>query len=151
MKIKVSQQDLEDISICGRMYLGEWKNLFYSLKNKILEHYAMFYGYTKQVWYDYDYYGYDDDNYREHILKRYYLCTQDGRYICREFHLPTNEFYYSNGYGITKKSEGFDELSLKCEEKFEGKKDKQYGKEFREIGFQALKRLVRRYGYLLYK
>jgi hypothetical protein len=159
---KVSEQDLVDLIICGNSWLGDRKNLFYTLKTKILETYGMPYGYALQHWDDECY-----DNYWEnpstgemesewfathhHILRRYFLSTQDGRFISHEFHIPTNEFSYWNSYGIEKESENYGLFYEKCTDKFNGKKSRTINsdRKHQESAWQALKRLVRKYKFLL--
>ncbi len=134
---KIELQDLEDLKFCGKFFWEnkEKKELFYSLKDCILINYGFQYGYTLQSWDDLDYEDEWTDNngitYYEayathcHILKRYYLSTQDGNYISYQFHIPTEEFAYYSSYP-TKKSEKYDELYELITEKIEGKKKKIY-------------------------
>jgi len=159
MKIKVTEQDLLDIMTCGRTYMGEWKNLFYSLKDVILNQYGMFYGYCEQTWYDYDFWNYDEEDEPEifaehcHILKVFYLSTMDGKYTSIQLHSPTNEFSYWNEWNVTKQSPNYKTLKKKClpELSFKGTKSRKGLREDREVAFKSLKRLTKKYGWLLYK
>jgi hypothetical protein len=157
---KVSEQDLIDLIVCGSTWLVTWKHVFYALKTKILETYGMPYGYSLQVWEDenYDERWYDEKTgetihewfaTHHHILKRYYLSTQDGKFTSHEFHIPTNEFAYWNDYGVSKKSEHYNEFFDKCTDRFEGKKRHNWSESDREAGWKALKRLMQKYGFLL--
>jgi len=153
---KISLQDLEDLKTCGKFSFDyEEKEFFYSLKDAILEKYGMPYGYSLQTWDDPNYFAdeeYESDIYATHyhILKRYYLSTQDGSYISKEFHIPTNEFLYVIWNScFEKRSEHYEELLLQVNEEFKGKKYYDYSEESWSKTWEALQRLYFKFNFLL--
>ena len=154
-KPQITLQDLGDLKICGNYkFDSEYEKLFYNLKNAILENYAMQYGYTLQEWDDESYYN-DDENDLDiyathfHLLKRFFLSTQDGNYISKEFHIPTNEFRYIcwAGFGFEKASDNYYELQKNVTNSFKGKKKYTRNKSFDAI--ESFHRLYNRFGFLL--
>jgi hypothetical protein len=144
--IQPNEQDITDMITCGQMgRIWHWRKVYYALKNRMLLLYAVPDGWDLQVWYDDAWLGgygdmQDDEPWacHQHILERYML---NGHL----FHKPTDEFSYWNQYSATKQSVNFEHLKLNCKYKIEGKKKGIYT----VVGFQALKRLLRRHPYAL--
>ncbi len=134
---------LEHINICNCSRFAHSK-LFYNLKKCFLEKYGQFVGYSiqrfeKKHW-NWFYEGdrWDDEYFytdHEHILMDYAFLNQI-------FHIPTNEFAYSNPYSnIYKKSKDFDVLESYVTTELEGTKSKSTNKE----AFESLKWLIKWY------
>ena len=153
--VELTKEDMLDVQTIGRVgkYLYPFNKLWFALKDKILGNYGIFQGYDLQSWDDEpdDFCNFEGATHN-HILKTYWLCAgniDDGdEFII--IHSPTNEYsYWSWGYGHDLKSDGYDELKLKCKHTFEGKKKYSSLQGDREIAWKILKRLVKKFGFLL--
>ena len=147
---EVTAEDISDLHTCGVVAkYWHWRKLFFAIKSAILETHGKFDGYDMQVWDDMGTSECGDSGRddvlatHKHILKRYIVLDS-------LFHCPTNEFYYFNfDYQTEKYSNGYFELVKDCKIKIDGKRQPTWNKAQREVGWWALKRLVRRHGSLL--
>lgn len=146
----LTQEDIKDMRICGKAgkSLYPFHKVWFSLKDQLLKKYGFEDGYDLQIWYDeeYRYWGEDTkDIVAEHchILKRYIV---DEKYV---FHMPTNEFSYFDFISqFEKSSSKYSKYAKLCRNKIEGKRPHSSLEEEKE-GWKSLKRLVRKYGYLV--
>jgi hypothetical protein len=149
--MEVTKQDIEDMRMCGRVgkNMHPFADLWFALKDKILISYGLFDGHDVQVWDDPDW-DYPEEIYatHEHILKRYVFA--DDKEI-HAFHLPTNEFHYwRNGFmDYGKKTKRFDELRGQVKNLISGKKLYLSNEVSRNEAWKALKRLIKKFGFLL--
>jgi hypothetical protein len=143
----VTNEDVNDLIACGEVgrYLFMWSKLFYAIKDRLLLLYAVNDGVDLQIWKDADGYSEFEEWHAEHrhVLARYLL-------LGHLFHIPTDEFYYFNfEYQAEKHSPGFFDAVCDYKQLIDGKKKYKSSKEAREESWRALKRLIRRHGYLL--
>ena len=146
----IALDDFENIIACGKVgkFLYPFNNLWFSLKTKLLENFAIFDGYDLQEWEDEDW---RDEGeiyaWHSHVLKRY-IFPQIPEHI---FHIPTNEYSYDLNYCFCepKRSENYFELASQAKDKFNGKKKYELDGVAKERAWKSLKLLVGKYGYLL--
>jgi hypothetical protein len=143
-------EDIELMRKCGKVgkNLYPFHNVWFFLKDNILQEFGFFTGYDGQTWEDEDY-EYEGEAYALHyqILKRYILFDGENSHV---FHIPTNEYsYWINGTNITKESDNFQIYWKNKLNVIEGKKEKLFYKEFKEDAWDSLKKLVRKYNRLL--
>lgn len=159
-------EDLKAINHISGLHGWKYKKLSYKLKDLLVRAFGRRDGYDLQIWYDFDW---DYSNcyglctcknphcsiWAEHlrILERWVIGD-----IC--LHRPTGEFSYSQSDNPfrDKKSLGYDELRKQVKNTIEGRKKDRMRVQGQSIfaepddlalAFEALKRLVSKYKYLL--
>ena len=150
----LTNEDIQDMRLCGKVgkSLYPFHKVWYCLKERLLELYGYQDGYDLQIWYDKGYSEYGDDPEETlaehcHILKRYTIQIDEWIHV---FHIPTNEFFYFDfETQYEKSSENYDKYYNIYKNKMIGKRERVIAKDVRLDGWKSLKKLIRKYRYLI--